>query len=94
MKYNQFELLWIAIARLEAMVTALYPSANEEELLTGEKVKAMLNISESTLYRLRKAKIINSILIGKRHYYYKSFFTQELLLQVKKNDDPSKRFDE
>lgn len=39
------------------------------DLIDNVDVKEMLKISDSTLYRLRKDKLIATIRIGKRDYY-------------------------
>ena len=39
------------------------------DLIDNVDVKAILKISDSTLYRLRKDKLISTIRIGKRDYY-------------------------
>ena len=44
-------------------------SADTETYLSAERAEAMLDVSSSTLYRLRKAKIIDSVLIGGRRRF-------------------------
>ncbi len=44
-------------------------SAETETYLTPEHAEAMLDVSSSTLYRLRKANVIDSVLIGGRRRF-------------------------
>lgn len=41
----------------------------EQDLIDNVDVKSILKISDSTLYRLRRNKRINTLRIGGRHYY-------------------------
>ena len=56
----------------------------KEELLDSAKVKQLLNISDSTLYRMRKRNEIPHKKIGGMYYYPKSFFTTAILQQFNK----------
>ena len=44
----------------------------KEEYLTPEKVKTLLSISESTLYRMAKAKILIPVFVGGQKRYRRS----------------------
>lgn len=46
----------------------------ETEYYDSADVKRLLNISDSTLFRIRKAQLIPHIKIGKKIFYPKSFF--------------------
>lgn len=61
------------------VISMLKASVKEEELLDSASVKQRLNISDSTLYRMRKNKDIPFRKVGKLYYYPKSYFTQEIL---------------
>lgn len=43
-----------------------------DELLTSEMVKGILQISDSTLYRLAKAKILTPIYVGRQKRFKRS----------------------
>jgi len=63
-------------------ILALWAAGNahqQEELLDSTDIKQMLNISDSTLYRLRKSKQIKCKLIAGKWYYYKSSILAESL---------------
>ena len=45
---------------------------NKEEYLTPEMVKTLLRISESTLYRMAKAKILLPVFVGGQKRYRRS----------------------
>jgi len=49
----------------------------QEELLDSTDIKKMLNISDSTLYRLRKSKQLKCKLIAGKWFYYKSSILAE-----------------
>ena len=72
---------------LEELRRFILPKVNvdlKEELLDSAKVKQLLNISDSTLYRMRKKNEIPHKKIGGMFYYPKSFFTTALLQQFNK----------
>ncbi len=69
------------LEELKRMIHPLVSSNSDVELYDSAKVKQLLNISDSTLYRMRKNKEIPFRIVGKMHYYPKSFFTQEVLEQ-------------
>nr|WP_121272644.1 helix-turn-helix domain-containing protein [Pedobacter schmidteae] len=50
----------------------------EDELLDNSDVKRLLKVGDSTLYRWRKKKMINTQLIGGKYYYLKSSLTKLL----------------
>jgi hypothetical protein len=47
-------------------------SCPTEELLDNADAKSLLQISDRTLYRWRKEKLIEYQMIGSKHYYRKS----------------------
>lgn len=40
-----------------------------EDLMDTVDVKALLKISDSTMYRIKRSKLIQSVRIGRRDYY-------------------------
>lgn len=44
----------------------------EEELLDNSDAMRLLKISDKTLYRWRKQKLINTRIIGNKHFYVKA----------------------
>ncbi|MBG6234019.1 hypothetical protein IWX76_000574 [Pedobacter sp. CAN_A7] len=52
-----------------AVVTELIIS---DELMDNADAKRLLHVGDSTLYRWRKRNLIESQLIGNKHYYRKS----------------------
>lgn len=40
-----------------------------EDLLDSTEVKAILKISDSTMYRIKRSQLFQSVRIGKRDYY-------------------------
>ena len=60
------------------VISMLNKTLKEVELLDSATVKQILNISDSTLYRMRKNKDIPFRKVGKLYYYPKSFFTKEI----------------
>lgn len=58
----------------------------DEVWLNSTQVKNYLNISDSKLYRLRKANLIPCTLVGKSYMYPKSYFTKTLLQKIKNRE--------
>jgi hypothetical protein len=54
----------------------------------------MLQISGSTLYRMRVNKVITPVFINKRYYYPKTLITQEILDRAFAIQNTLKRFDD
>ena len=54
----------------------LFLKTSQKQYLDSADVKQLLNISDSTLYRLRKKKIIPAIRLGGKLYCPRSFFTE------------------
>lgn len=50
----------------------------EDELLDNSDAKRLFKVGDSTLYRWRKRKMINTQLIGGKYYYLKSSLTKLL----------------
>lgn len=70
------------LLEIRADLKFLLPLINleDEELLDNSDAKRLLKICDSTLYRLRKKKLITCRLIGNKQYYLKSE-----LIKLKKN---------
>ncbi|HNP33714.1 MAG TPA: helix-turn-helix domain-containing protein [Flavobacterium sp.] len=94
MNQKYFVMLMGEIAELKAMIKSQGNATTEEILLDSYDMQKMLNISASTLQKLRKAGTIPCNRIGRKYYYPKSFFTQEFLNSIIKVEDPSKKFDD
>lgn len=63
---------------LELLATGAEGNANaQDELLDSTDIKKMLNISSSTLYRLRKNKQVKCKLIAGKWYCFKSSILAE-----------------
>jgi hypothetical protein len=54
----------------------------EQELLDNSDAIRLLKISDKTLYRWRKQKLITAHLIGNKHYYFKAELTTITTLTV------------
>jgi hypothetical protein len=93
MRTKEFHILWEAHIELRALLLMVSSSTADEVFLTSNEVMKMLNISRSTLYRLRINKVITPVFIHKRYYYPKRLITQEILERALKLDDHTKRFD-
>ncbi|MGL2964424.1 helix-turn-helix domain-containing protein [Flavobacterium sp. RSB2_4_14] len=94
MTSKEFKVLWEAITELRTIVLMTTPSTSEEVFLTSNQVMKMLNISKSTLYRMRVNKFITPVMVHKRYYYPKSLITQEILERAQRIQDQSNFFDE
>lgn len=55
---------------VELRAATAFPT--EDELLDNSDAKRFFKVGDSTLYRWRKKKMINTQLIGGKHYYLKS----------------------
>ena len=66
----------------------------EEVFLNSDQMERLLRCSPATLYRWRRNGVVPCCKVGGVYRYPKSFFTQEFLNTITKNEDPSKRFDE
>lgn len=62
----------------------LQSSKQPNQWLYGADVKKILNISESTLKRMRLRNDIPYIKISRTYYYPSIFFTKVLLLKIKR----------
>lgn len=82
------------LAEMKALIASLYTSKPEEVLLDSYDMQKMLNISPSTLQKLRNEGTIPCNKIGRKYYYPKSMFTKEFLNSITKVEDPSKKFDD
>ena len=82
------------INKLKDLITSAQTPAEEEIFLDNVQVKKLLNVSDSTLYRLRKRVDIPFAVIGGRTYYPKKMLTKALLEKISKKIDDSKRFDD
>lgn len=70
------ELLAAMLAIFEELLEALHKNKNNNSLFyDSADVKRLLNISDSTLFRIRKARSIPHFKIGKKIFYPRSFFT-------------------
>jgi hypothetical protein len=94
MKSKELDIILREINTLKAEIRALRANQPEEVLLDSYDMKKMLNISASTLQKLRKEGTIPCNRIGRKYYYPKSMFTREFLNSIIKVEDPSKRFDD
>ncbi|MGL2967121.1 helix-turn-helix domain-containing protein [Flavobacterium sp. XGLA_31] len=66
----------------------------DEVLINSDQMERILRCSPSTLQRFRKKGIVPCTQIGRRYYYPKHFFTQEVINSIIKPNDPSKGFDD
>ncbi len=71
------------LEELKRMILLYVKTEVKEEWLDSADLKQMFNISDSKLYRLRKANLIPSTKIGNRCCYPKSHFTHTLLEKIK-----------
>jgi Helix-turn-helix domain len=67
------------VAELKALLFAVLQKQDEEIWLDSADLKQLFHFSNSTLYRLRKQKIVSYTKIGGRYFYPKSFFNKLLL---------------
>lgn len=67
------------VAELKALLFTVLQKQDEEIWLDSADLKLLFHFSNSTLYRLRKQKIVSYTKIGGRYYYPKSFFNGLLL---------------
>lgn len=69
-----------AILEIFSEILAHLKKSKENEVMYYDSadVKRLLNISDSTLFRIRKAQKIPHIRIGRKIFYPKSFFTTTL----------------
>jgi hypothetical protein len=81
------------LSELEARIEALNTTKKEEVLLDSLDMQQLLRCSKSSLQRLRNNGDIPCTKVGRRYFYSKSFFTQEFINSIIKEEDPSKRFD-
>jgi len=82
MRSKEFHLLWEAIIELRTLVLIAHSPPSEEVFLTSNQVMMLLQISRSTLYRMRVSGAIPFVIINKRFFYPKSLLTQELLTRA------------
>jgi hypothetical protein len=71
------------VAVIKALLHQVLGEYNKEEWLDSADVKQQFHISDSTLYRLRKEKMIPTTRVGKKYMYPKSFFNALLLAKAK-----------
>ncbi|PZU85548.1 MAG: hypothetical protein DI529_09905 [Chryseobacterium sp.] len=67
-------MLHVLTELLEILRSLKRPNTSETEYLDSSDVKRLLNISDSTLNRMRKQKKIPFIRFGYKIFYPKSFF--------------------
>ncbi|WEK70981.1 MAG: helix-turn-helix domain-containing protein [Candidatus Chryseobacterium colombiense] len=73
------EMLNTILAVFEEMVNILKENQNNDSLFyDSADVKRLLNISDSTLFRIRKSQHIPYVKIGRKIFYPKSFFINRL----------------
>ena len=68
----QEQILWEIRHNHDLQLRAVYTPDLSDDLIDDVEIKAILKISDSTLYRLKRSKLINPIRIGRRDYYRKS----------------------
>jgi Helix-turn-helix domain len=62
----------------EILVNLQKPQGKDSLYYDSADVKRMLNISDSTLFRIRKSQSIPHVRIGRKIFYPKSFFNSAL----------------
>jgi len=77
--FHHDELMNIIIEIFSEILSTLEKSKNNEvQYYDSADVKRLLNISDSTLFRIRKSQKIPYVRIGRKIFYPKSFFTATL----------------
>lgn len=77
--FHHDELMNIIIEIFSEILLTLEKSKNNEvQYYDSADVKRLLNISDSTLFRIRKSQKIPYVRIGRKIFYPKSFFTATL----------------
>ena len=73
------EMLNTILAVFEEMINILKENKNNVSLFyDSADVKRLLNISDSTLFPIRKSQDIPYVKIGRKNFYPKSFFIKTL----------------
>jgi hypothetical protein len=71
MDANLKNLIWKKLQLLKQLVQVLAEGHTEEQLLKNDDMKRMPHLSDSNLYRLRKANAIPYLKLGGKYYYPK-----------------------
>jgi hypothetical protein len=71
MDANLKNLIWKKLQLLKQLVQVLAEGHTDEELLDNAGMKRIPHLSDSNLYRLRKANAIPYLKLGGKYYYPK-----------------------
>ncbi|MGV0919197.1 helix-turn-helix domain-containing protein [Empedobacter falsenii] len=64
---------------LVELITNIQPTDKDHGFYDSADVQRLLNVSDKTLYRMRKNKTIPCFKLGKKYFYPKHFFNKKAL---------------
>ncbi|WP_312081799.1 helix-turn-helix domain-containing protein [Empedobacter sp.] len=64
---------------LVELITNIQPTDKDHGFYDSADVQRLLNVSDKTLYRMRRNKTIPCFKLGKKYYYPKHFFNKKAL---------------
>jgi hypothetical protein len=87
-------MIWQQLNEVKGLLPALNPLVQLKPLLDNNELMKLLNVSESTLFRWRRDKLIPFYKIKRRCYYPREYFTHTIIQKILLGHDASKKFDE